>query len=127
LSTSSLLEEAEITFSRNVSLVHTVDGAADPFQIWQGPLSVSGRLMLVAPNEDEWDRYMTVAPAALRFKFEKTISGATHSLQFDLSKVAYTSAKVERGDDYTQVSVQFDAIATADDAGNTGGLAPAKV
>ena len=124
---SALVEEAEINFSRNVSLVHTVDGAADPFQIWQGPISVSGRLMLVAPNEDEWDRYMAVETPALQFKFEKLVGGVTHSLQIDLSKVAYTSAKLERGDDFTQVSVQFDAIATASDAGTTGGLAPAKV
>src|SRR5690606_3966536 len=101
--------------------------AADPFQIWQGPISVSGRLMFVAPNEDEWDRYIAVETPSLKFLFEKTVGTDTHSIQIDMSKVAYTSAKLERGDDFTQVSVQFDPIATDAVAGDSGGLAPAKI
>lgn len=34
-----------------------------------------------------------------------------------MPKIVYSSARVRRGDDFTQVSVQFDAIANATDAG----------
>ena len=44
-----------------------------------------------------------------------------------MSRVVYNQAKVERGDDYTQVSAQFDAIANTGDQGSSGGFSPIKV
>lgn len=120
---NTLLEEMDVTFTRNVTPVHTVDGTSDPLQIWQGPLSVSGRMMLIADAETEFTRYLGVTFPAMTV----TLTQGTASLALTMSKLVYTSAKIERGDDFTQASVQFEAIANTTDAGASGGLAPAKL
>lgn len=130
-SANSLVEEAEITFSRNVSVVQTVDGSTSPLQIWQGPLSVSGRVMFVAAAETEFLKYLSVDDGAspdgqvpMVFSFTQ----GDNSLAVTMSQVVYNSAKVERGADYTQVSAQYDAIAnTTDAAGASAGFAPVQV
>jgi hypothetical protein len=126
-----LVEEAEINFSRNVSVVQTVDGTQNPLQIWQGPITVSGRVMFVANDETEFLKYLAVndggspdGQVPMAFSFAQ----GTASLAVTMSKVVYNSAKVERGEDFTQVSAQFDAIANIFDAtGASGGFSPAGV
>lgn len=122
-SPSTLVEEAEISFSRNVSVVQTVDGSTNPLQIWQGPLSVSGRLMFVAPNEDEFTRYLNVTQPSLELSFGQ----GTGSLAIAMEQVVYNSAKVERGEDFTQVSAQFDAVANTTNVGLSAGFGPITV
>lgn len=121
-SANALLEDLDLTFSRNVTPVHTVSGQSNPVQIWSGPLSVSGRANFLAADETEFTRYLGVTTPALVV----TLAQGSASLAVTMSKVVYTSAKVERGDDFTQVSVQFDALANTTDAGASGGFAPAK-
>ena len=122
-SPNALLEELDLTFTRNVSPVFTVDGDQTPSLLWQGPLSVSGRMMLIADAETEFTKYLAVTKSALVV----TLTQGTASLAVTMTSVVYTSAKIERGDDFTQVSVQFEAIANTTDAGPSGGFAPAKV
>jgi hypothetical protein len=123
-SPNALVEELDLTFSRNVTPVFTVDGTSDPSQIWQGPLSVSGRIMFLAADETEFTRYLGVTsfPAVV-----VTLTQGTATIVVTMTSVVYTTAKIERGDDFSQVSVQFEAIANATDAGASGGLSPAKV
>jgi hypothetical protein len=130
-SANTLVQEAEITFSRNVSVVQTVDGSQTPLQIWQGPMSVSGRVMFVAAAETEFLKYLSVTeggspdgqvPMVLSFTQDD------NSLEVTMSKCVYDSAKVETGEDFTQVSAQFTALANTTDAvGASAGFAPAKV
>lgn len=121
--TSTIVEEAEINFSRNVSVVDTIDGTANPSQIWQGPLSVSGRLTMVADAETEFTRYTAVTKPSLVFTFAQ----GTANIIITCTSVTYTDAKIERGEDYTQTSVQFEALGNTTDAGASGGLSPCKV
>lgn len=121
-SSSAIIEECEITFSRNVSPVFTVDGTTDPSQIWQGPLDVSGRLMFIASDEVEFLRYTGVTFPTTVIAFTQ----GTGSLTLTMTSLVYTSAKVERGDDFTQVSVQFTALANTTDVGASAGYGPIK-
>lgn len=118
-----LMEELDLTLSRNVTPVHTVDGDQLPNLIWQGPISVSGRMMLIATDETEFTRFLAVTPVATVF----TLVQGTASLAMTMTSVIYTSAKIERGDDFSQVSVQFEAQANSTDAGASGGLGPIKI
>lgn len=120
---STLVEEAEISFSRNVSVVQTVDGSQNPIQIWQGPLSVSGRLMFVAPDEAEFLRYLNVTQPSLDLAFTQ----GTGSLTLAMEQLVYNSAKIERGEDFTQVSAQFDAVANTTNVGASAGFGPITV
>lgn len=120
---STLVEEAEITFSRNVSVVQTIDGTADPNQIWQGPIDVSGRMTLVADAETEFLRYTGVTNPSLVFNF---VQGAA-SITVTMTSTVYTDAQITRGDDFTQTAVQFTALGNTTDAGASGGFAPAKI
>jgi hypothetical protein len=126
-----LVQEAEINLSRNVSVVQTVDGSQNPIQIWQGPLTVSGRVTFLANAETEFLKYLAVTDGGspdgqvpMVFAFTQS----TNSLTVTMTQTVYNSAKVERGEDFTQVSAQFDAIANLTDAaGASGGLSPVKV
>lgn len=122
-SANALIEEADISFSRNVTPIQTVAGVADPTQIWSGPLSVNGRLMFLAADETEFLRYLAVTSNPI---LVVTMTQGTASLALTMSKCIYTNAKVERGDDFTQVSVQFEALANTTDAGSSGGYSPIK-
>lgn len=112
-----LLEECDITLTRNVTPVFTIDGTQDPSQLWQGPLSVSGRMMFLAADETEFTRYTGVTDTISVLTFTQ----GTASLALTMSKVIYTQAKIERGDDFTQVSAQFEALANTTDVGASGG------
>lgn len=120
---NALIEELDLSFSRNVTPIQTVAGSADPTNIWAGPLSVNGRMMFLAADETEFTRYLGVSSTPI---LVVTLTQGTASLALTMSKVIYTNAKVERGDDFTQVSVQFEALANTTDAGSSGGYAPLK-
>ena len=117
-----LLEEADITITRNVTPVFTIDGTADPSQMWQGPLSVSGRLMFLASDETEFTRYTGVTPTTTVLTFVQ----GTASLVLTMTSIIYTGAKIERGDDFTQVSAQFEALGNTTDVGASAGYGPIK-
>ena len=122
-SANSLLEECDITLSRNVTPVFTIDGTQDPSQVWQGPISASGRLMFLADAETQFTNYTSVAdPGPLVLTFAQ----GTASLVLTMTSIVYTQAKVERGDDFTQVSAQFEGIANTTDVGASGGYSPIK-
>lgn len=123
-SSNALIEEADISISRNVTPVFTIDGTADPSQLWQGPMSVSGRLMFLASAETEFTNYLTVAdPGPLVITFTQ----GTAIIAITCTSIVYTSAKVERGDDFTQVSAQFEGLGTTTDAGASLGYSPCKI
>uniref|UniRef100_UPI003F4924BE phage tail tube protein n=1 Tax=Pseudonocardia sp. CA-138482 TaxID=3240023 RepID=UPI003F4924BE len=121
------VEDAEVTITRNVTLVRTVDGIANPYTIWQGPLSISGSLTFVAPDETEFLRYLNLTNPSLVLNFQQGAGAALQQVQVQCTAVNYNSAKPEKGNDYTQFSVQWDAIANATDAGASGGLSPGRV
>ena len=120
---NALVEECEISFSRNVTPVFTIAGDQDPVQMWQGPLDVSGRLMFLAAAELEFTNYLGVVDVG---PIVITFAQTTHSLVLTMTSVIYTQAKVERGDDFTQVSAQFTAIANVTDIGASLGYGPIK-
>jgi len=124
-SANALVEEMDISISRNVTPVQTVDGTQAPALIWQGAMDVSGSIRFIADAEVEFLRYLNYSgtPHAM----EVTFTQGTAEVKATLSQVVYTSAKVDRGDDFTQVTAQYQALANATDAGVSGGFAPCKV
>jgi hypothetical protein len=55
-------------------------------------------------------------------------AGATLTqVKFQMTKCAFTVAKVERGKDYIELNVNYKAMANTTDVGATAGFSPVKV
>lgn len=114
------VESGTLTLKRKVTAIHTVDGTPSPYRLFQGPVTASGTLTFVAEDETELLRYLNNTQPALDINYGAAINAAT-ALQVHMSKVAYKTAKVERGKDYAEVVVTYDALGNTTDATASGG------
>lgn len=120
------LVEGELNIKRSVTAVHTVDGTANPYKIWVGPASVSGKLTFLAEDESELTRYLTNTKPALSLDFSQGAAAALTQVKFVLSKCAYTDAQLNRGKDYIGYDVNITGLGNTTDVGATGGYGAVK-
>lgn len=119
--------EGDITIKRKLDIIDTVDNTLGPRNIWGGPLSVEGKLTLLTVDQSARTAFLTNTQPALDILYSGGAGAGAFSLQFHMSKTAYTAETLERGKDYLTSSVTFKALANATDAGASGGLSPIKV
>lgn len=125
-SASVTLIDGSCDLKRAVSAIHTLDGTAQPYKIWGGPVSASGKLNFVAEDESELTRYLTNTQPSLVLDFQQGAAAALTQVKLSMTKAAYTVGEIVRGKDYVAVEVSYDAIANTSDAGATGGYSPVK-
>lgn len=122
--TSSIIQSGELTISRKVGIIHTMTGAQTPYKVWAGGIRVSGRASFVYEDDTELTRNSS-GQIPLKFDFTEPGAGAlAKEMIFDMHAVQYTRTKLQRGKDYIEVEIDFNAVGNATDAGTTGGLSP---
>lgn len=121
---SSIVQSGTWNLTRPVSVIHTADGTAAPYKIWQGPLSASGTLLMVVEDDAEMIRYLTNTQPALVLDATHGASAALVELKLTATKCAYTDAKYQRGKDYVEVAVTWTAVANTTDVGASSGYGP---
>jgi hypothetical protein len=84
-------------------------------------------MTFVANDETEFLRYLNFTQPSLSVNFTPGSGATAQQVQVTCSKVQYNTGKLEKGDSFTQISAQFDAIANSTDAGPSGVLSPCKV
>ena len=115
-----------IDMMRSVSPVYGISNTQNPFNIFLGPLEVTGKITFIMENDTELTRYLSNTQPAITLKWNYGTGANEINLEATITKGAYTAAVIERGEDYVQVSVDLNAQANATDAGSTGGFAPIK-
>lgn len=122
------VSEFEITISRVLKAEYTFQNSQSPYLIQRGAVRVSGKLKVPVPADESHLTYMlSNTQPQLQLVVSNGLSGASLlSLQVDIQKAAYKSAKVVKAE-AMGYDVTFDAIANATNAGGSGGQSPIKV
>jgi hypothetical protein len=115
-----------IDMKRNVTPVYGIASTQDPFQVFLGPIEVTGKITFMMENDDELTRFLSNTQPAVVLNWAYG-SGATElQVQATITKGAYTAAVIERGDDFVTISIELNGQGNTTDAGSTGGFAPIK-
>lgn len=118
-----IITDGSVDLKQPVEAIQTIDGNPDPYRMWAGPLTVTGKLNMIYEDQVELLRYLNNTQPSLDLKWSQ---GASSSLQLHMSKVAYTAADVGRSKAHGTVAVNFTALATVTDAGPSGGYSSLK-
>jgi hypothetical protein len=118
--------EGSLDLKRKVTAVHTLDGTANPYRIWVGPLQVSGKLKFVQEDESELTRYLTNTKPSLQIDLSQGAGSTATQCKFLMTKAAYVEAGKVRGKDWMEIDVNFKALANTTDVGASGGYSPIK-
>jgi hypothetical protein len=118
--------DGDISIKRPVTVIDTVDGSQNPYALWAGPVSVSGKLTLVMEDETQLTNYLTGVNPALDMTWTQGAAATLTTVQLHMSNVVYQSAEIGRGKDYVELAVSFNAKANATDVGASGGFSPIK-
>ena len=121
------LVEGSVDIKRDLTPIHTVDGSQSPYQIWQGAVTCEGSLLLVLEDDTDLTRYLSNTQPSLNINFSQGAGASQTAIAFNMTKCAFTVAKIERSKDYVELSVNYKGIANTTDAGASGGYSPVKV
>ena len=118
--------EGNIDMTRAATPIYGISNTQNPYQIFLGPLEVTGSIKFVMDNDTELLRFLNNSQPAIVLDWAYG-SGATQvQISATITKGAYTAAVIERGDDFVSVTIELNGQANTTDAGSTGGYAPIK-
>jgi len=115
-----------IDMARSVTPVYGISATQNPYNIFLGPLEVTGKITFIMEDDTELTRYLNNSQPAIVLNWAYGAGAAAVQLQATITKGAYTAAVIERGEDFVQVSIDLNGQGNTTDAGSTGGFAPIK-
>ena len=115
-----------IDMSRPVTPVYGISNTQNPYQVFLGPLEVTGKITFLMETDAELTRFLNNTQPAIVLNWSYGTGSTLVQIQATISKGAYTAAMIERGEDFVQVSIDLNGQSTTTDAGSTGGYAPIK-
>ena len=118
--------EGNIDMTRAVTPIYGISNTQNPYQIFLGPLEVTGSIKFVMENDSQLLNFLNNSQPAIVLDWAYG-SGATQvQISATITKGAYTAAVIERGDDFVSVTIELNGQANTTDAGSTGGFSPIK-
>lgn len=119
------VSELEVTLSRTVTSYNTIDGTPDPYTFARGTVTASGKLTVVAKDENPLLNMLNNVQPQLQVILTNGGSGSgLVSLQLDVQKAAYKTTKITFGDVFTY-EVEWDAVSNTTNVGGSAGYGPA--
>jgi hypothetical protein len=115
-----------IDMARPVTPVYGISATQDPFQVFLGPLEVTGKITFLMETDAELTRFLTNTQPAIVLNWAYGAGAAAVQIQATITKGAYTAAMIERGEDFVQVSIDLNGQSNTTDAGASGGFSPIK-
>lgn len=115
-----------IDLARPVTPIYGISNTQDPYNIFLGPLEVTGKVTFIMENDTELTRFLTNTQPAIVLNWAYGAGASAVQIQATLTKGAYTAAVIERGEDFVQVTVDINAQSNTTDAGSSGGFSPIK-
>lgn len=125
-STVATAMTGNIDMKRPATPIYGISATQDPYQVFLGPLEVTGKITFVMEDDSELLNFLNNTQPALVFNWAYGSGAAEVQIQATLTKGAYTTGVIERGEDFVQVSVDFNAQANTTDDGASGGFSPIK-
>ena len=118
--------EGNIEMKRAATPIYGIAQTQDPYQVFLGALEVTGSIKFVMENDTQLTNFLTNVQPAIVLNWAYGAGATAVQIQATITKGAYTSAVIERGDDFVTVSIELDGQGNTTDAGATGGFAPIK-
>jgi hypothetical protein len=125
-STVSTAMSGNIDMTRPATPIYGISNTQDPYQVFLGPLEVTGKITFVMEDDSQLLNFLNNTQPALVFNWAYGAGAASVQIQATLTKGAYTTGVIERGEDFVQVTVDINAQANTTDDGASGGFAPIK-
>lgn len=115
-----------IAMKRSVTPVYGISNTQNPFNVFLGPLEVTGSITFIMEDNTELTRYLTDTEPAIVLDWSYGAAAAAVQIQATITKGAYTAAVIERGDDFVKVTATINGMGNTTDAGSTGGQSAIK-
>lgn len=118
--------DGNITLKRNVTPIYGIAQTQDPYQVFLGALEVTGSIKFVMENDDQLINFLDNTQPAIVLNWAYGAGANALQLQATITKGAYTTAKIERGDDYVTITIELNGQGNTTDAGSSAGYSPIK-
>lgn len=115
-----------IDMKRAVTPIYGISQTQNPYNVFLGPLEVTGKVTFIMEADTELTRYLTNTQPAIVLNWAYGAAAAAVQIQATITKGAYTAAVIERGQDFVQVTVDINGQGNTTDAGSTGGFSAIK-
>jgi hypothetical protein len=116
----------EISMKRPVTPIFGISTTQNPYNVFVGPLEVTGKLDFVMENDTELTRFLTNTQPAIVLNWAYGTAAAAVQIQATLTKGAYTATAIDRGGDFVKISCDINGQGNTTDAGETLGYSPIK-
>ena len=113
-----------IDMTRPVTPVYGISNTQNPYNIFLGPLEVTGKITFLMEADTELTRFLNNSQPAIVLNWAYGAGASALQIQATLTKGAYTAAVIERSEDFVQVSIDLNAQSNTTDAGSSGGFSP---
>jgi hypothetical protein len=115
-----------IDMKRPATPIYGISNTQDPYQVFLGPLEVTGKITFVMENDSQLLNFLNNSQPAIVLNWAYGAGAAAVQIQATITKGAYTAAVIERGEDFVQVTIDLNAQSNTTDAGSSGGFSPIK-
>ena len=115
-----------IDMKRPVTPIYGIATTQNPYQVFLGPLEVTGKITFVMENDSQLLNFLNNTQPALVFDWNYGSGASEVQIQATITKGAYTTGVIERGDDFVKVTVDINGQSNTTDAGTSGGFSPIK-
>ena len=116
----------EISMKRPVTPVYGISATQNPYNIFLGPLEVTGKITFVMEDNTELTRFLTNTQPAIVLNWAYGSGSTAVQIQATITKGAYVAAAIERGSDLVEISIDLNGQGNTTDAGATAGYSPIK-
>lgn len=120
------LTDSTMTLKRNVTPIAGFTGTQAVYAIWVAGLEIDGTFTFIHEDDTELVRYLTNSQPAMVFDWQQGAGAGLVEVKFQMTKVAYMKAGLDRGADFVKLVVSYKATANTTDVGATGGWSPIK-
>ena len=118
--------EGNIDMTRAATPIYGISNTQNPYQIFLGPLEVTGSIKFVMENDSQLLNFLNNSQPAIVLDWAYGTGATAVQISATITKGAYTAGVIERGDDFVSVTIELNGQANTTDAGSTGGFAPIK-
>lgn len=118
--------EGNIDMKRAVTPIYGIANTQNPYQVFLGALEVTGSIKFVMENDTELTRFLNNSQPAIVLNWAYGAGATAVQIQATITKGAYTTAVIDRGDDFVTVTIELNGQGNTSDAGASGGFAPIK-
>ena len=113
-----------IDMKRPVTPIYGIAQTQDPYQVFLGPLEVTGKVTFIMENDDQLINFLDNTQPSIQLVWSYGTGADEVAIVATINKGAYTAAVIERSQDFVQVTIDLNAQSNTSDAGPTGGYSP---